>query len=33
MIILDEKNGWYRVKLEDGKLAWVANYVVDVREE
>jgi len=33
MIILDEQNDWYRVKLEDGKLAWVANWVVDVREE
>jgi len=33
MIILDEKNDWYRVKLEDGKLAWVANWVVDVKEE
>lgn len=33
MIILDEKDDWYRVKLEDGKLAWVANWVVDVVEE
>jgi len=33
MIILDEKDDWYRVKLEDGKLAWVANYVVDVKVE
>lgn len=33
MIILDEENDWYRVKLEDGKLAWVANWVVDVVEE
>lgn len=33
MLILDEQNDWYRVKLEDGKLAWVANWVVDVREE
>jgi DNA-binding protein H-NS len=33
MIILDEQNDWYRVKLEDGKLAWVANWVVDVVEE
>lgn len=33
MIILDEKNDWYRVKLEEGKLGWVANYVVDVKEE
>jgi len=33
MIILDEKEDWYRVKLEDGRLAWVANWVVDVKEE
>ncbi|KJS81354.1 MAG: hypothetical protein JM58_17160 [Peptococcaceae bacterium BICA1-8] len=33
MIILDEKDDWYRVKLEDGNLAWVANWVVDVTEE
>ncbi|MFZ5945122.1 MAG: SH3 domain-containing protein [Bacillota bacterium] len=33
MIVIDEKDSWYRVKLEDGKLAWVANWVVDVREE
>jgi TolA-binding protein len=33
MIILDEKGKWYRVKLEDGRLGWVANWVVDVKEE
>jgi uncharacterized protein YgiM (DUF1202 family) len=30
---LDEKGKWYRVKLEDGRLGWVANWVVDVKEE
>lgn len=33
MYILDEQDDWYRVKLEDGRLAWVANWVVDVGEE
>ncbi|MFZ7101401.1 MAG: SH3 domain-containing protein [Peptococcaceae bacterium] len=33
MIILDEQGEWYRVKLADGRLAWVANWVVDVKEE
>lgn len=31
MIIIDEKDKWYRVKLENGSLGWVANWVVDVK--
>lgn len=33
MVIVDQDGDWYRVKLESGNLAWVANWVVRVQEE
>ena len=33
MVIMDEKDDWYRVKLESGNIAWVASWVVRVQEE
>ena len=33
MEILEEKDDWYRVKLESGNIAWVASWVVRVQEE
>lgn len=33
MEIIDTKDKWYRVKLESGNLAWVASWVVDVKDE
>ena len=33
MVILETKDDWYRVRLESGNIAWVANWVVRVQEE
>lgn len=33
MIIMDQEDDWYRVKLESGNIAWVASWVVRVQEE
>jgi uncharacterized protein YgiM (DUF1202 family) len=33
MPIIGESGEWYKVTLENGKEAWVANWVVDVKEE
>ena len=33
MVIIEERDDWFRVKLEDGRFAWVAKRVVDVKEE
>lgn len=33
MEIIDQKDKWYRVKLESGNIAWVASWVVEIKEE
>jgi len=31
MVIQKAENGWYNVKLDDGTIGWVANYVVKLK--
>lgn len=33
MVIMDQEDDWYRVKLDSGNIAWVASWVVRVQEE